>query len=54
MTFNPSLVSPSSPQSHKSLSHLHLFARIAAHERDPGTAIPWEQFEAGLTRRLGE
>jgi putative addiction module component (TIGR02574 family) len=29
-------------------------ARIAAHERDPGTAIPWEQFEAGLKRRLGE
>ena len=29
-------------------------SRIAAHERDPADAIPWEQFEEGLKRRLGE
>jgi putative addiction module component (TIGR02574 family) len=28
-------------------------ARVEAHERDPGTAIPWAQFEAGLQRRIG-
>ncbi len=29
-------------------------SRIEAHKRDPGTAIPWEKFEEGLKRRLGE
>jgi putative addiction module component (TIGR02574 family) len=29
-------------------------ARVEAHERDPATSIPWEQFEEGLKRRLGE
>ena len=29
-------------------------SRIAEHERDPAAAIPWEQFEEGLKRRLGE
>lgn len=29
-------------------------ARVQAHERDPATAIPWEKFEEGLKRRLGE
>ena len=29
-------------------------SRLAAHERDPSTAIPWEKFEEGLKRRLGE
>jgi putative addiction module component (TIGR02574 family) len=29
-------------------------ARIAAHEKDPGSAIPWEEFEARLKRRLGD
>jgi len=29
-------------------------ARVEAHERDPATSIPWQQFERGLKRRLGE
>ena len=29
-------------------------SRVEAHERDPSTSVPWEQFEAGLKRRLGE
>ena len=29
-------------------------SRIAAHEKNPETAIPWEEFEARLKRRLGE
>ena len=29
-------------------------ARLEAHERNPGAAIPWEQFDAQLKRRLGE
>lgn len=29
-------------------------SRIQAHERDPGSAIPWEKFEENLKRRLGE
>ena len=29
-------------------------ARIAAHEKNPETAIPWEQFEARLKQRLGQ
>lgn len=29
-------------------------SRIAAHERNPEAAIPWEQFDARLKRRLGE
>jgi putative addiction module component (TIGR02574 family) len=29
-------------------------ARVEAHERDPSTSIPWEKFEQGLKRRLGE
>ena len=28
--------------------------RIAAHEKDPASAIPWEEFDARLKRRLGE
>ena len=28
--------------------------RILAHDREPAAAIPWEQFEEGLKRRLGE
>ena len=28
--------------------------RIAEHEKKPGTAIPWEEFDARLKRRLGE
>ena len=28
-------------------------ARIAAHEKNPETAIPWEQFVARLKQRLG-
>ena len=28
--------------------------RIAAHERDPANAVPWEEFEARLKQRLGE
>ena len=31
-----------------------LDSRIAAHEKNPGTAIPWDEFEARLKRRLGE
>jgi putative addiction module component (TIGR02574 family) len=27
--------------------------RIAAHERNPETAIPWEEFKQRLNRRLG-
>jgi len=33
---------------------LLIAARIAAHERDPATSIPWEQFEEQLKRRSGE
>ena len=29
-------------------------ARVEAHERNPATAIPWNQFEEALKRRLGE
>ena len=29
-------------------------ARIAAHERNPETAIPWEDVKARLTRRISE
>jgi putative addiction module component (TIGR02574 family) len=29
-------------------------ARIEAHEKNPGAAIPWDEFEARLKRRLGE
>ena len=29
-------------------------SRIAAHEQNPEAAIPWEQFDARLKRRLGE
>ena len=29
-------------------------ARIAAHERNPNTAIPWEEFKERLNRRLGQ
>jgi hypothetical protein len=28
--------------------------RIAAHEKDPASAISWEEFDASLKRRLGE
>jgi putative addiction module component (TIGR02574 family) len=28
-------------------------SRLAAHEADPGSALPWEEFEARLRRRLG-
>ena len=28
--------------------------RIADHESDPASAIPWEQFEKGLKRRMSE
>ena len=31
-----------------------LDSRIAAHEKNPGTASPWDEFEARLKRRLGE
>ncbi len=29
-------------------------ARMEAHRRDPASAIPWEEFDARLKRRLGE
>jgi hypothetical protein len=29
-------------------------ARIEEHDKNPATAIPWEQFEARLKPRLGE
>jgi len=29
-------------------------ARIEAHERNPATAIPWDEFKARLSRRLGQ
>jgi putative addiction module component (TIGR02574 family) len=29
-------------------------ARIEAHEKDPASAIPWDEFDARLRRRLGE
>ena len=29
-------------------------SRVEAHERDPSSAIPWEQFDEVLKRRLGE
>jgi putative addiction module component (TIGR02574 family) len=29
-------------------------ARIEEHERNPATAIPWQEFDARLKRRLGE
>jgi putative addiction module component (TIGR02574 family) len=29
-------------------------ARIEAHEKNPQRAIPWEEFNARLKRRLGE
>ena len=28
--------------------------RLEAHEKNPESAIPWEEFEARLRRRLGE
>ena len=28
-------------------------ARVEAHDRNPDAAIPWEQFDAQLKRRLG-
>ncbi len=28
--------------------------RLAAHRKEPATAIPWDQFDARLKRRLGE
>jgi hypothetical protein len=28
--------------------------RIAAHETDPSSSIPWQEFNARLKRRLGE
>ena len=28
-------------------------SRVQAHENNPGTAIPWEQFEDQLKRRTG-
>lgn len=31
-----------------------LEARVAEHERNPGAAIPWSEFEARLNQRLGE
>lgn len=29
-------------------------ARIEAHEKDPEAAIPWNEFDARLRRRMGE
>jgi len=29
-------------------------ARVEAHEKNPEAAIPWEEFDARLKRRLGE
>jgi putative addiction module component (TIGR02574 family) len=29
-------------------------ARLEAHEKNPGTALPWEEFEARIKQRLGE
>ena len=29
-------------------------ARIEAHERNPESAIPWDEFRARLNRRLGQ
>jgi len=29
-------------------------ARVEAHEKNPEAAIPWEDFDARLKRRLGE
>lgn len=29
-------------------------SRIEAHERNPQTAIPWEEFDTRLKQRLGE
>jgi putative addiction module component (TIGR02574 family) len=29
-------------------------ARVEAHEQDPSSSIPWEQFQEGLKRRMGE
>lgn len=31
-----------------------LEARLAEHERNPGAAIPWSEFETRLNQRLGE
>ncbi len=31
-----------------------LEARLAEHERDPGAAIPWSEFETRLNGRLGQ
>ena len=31
-----------------------LQGRVAEHERNPGSAIPWGEFEARLNKRLGE
>lgn len=29
-------------------------SRIEAHEKNPQTAVPWEEFDARLKQRLGE
>jgi putative addiction module component (TIGR02574 family) len=29
-------------------------SRIGAHEKNPQTAVPWEEFDARLKQRLGE
>ncbi len=29
-------------------------ARLEAHEKNPESALPWDQFDARLRRRLGE
>ena len=29
-------------------------SRAAAHERDPGSSIPWAEFKERLSRRAGE
>jgi putative addiction module component (TIGR02574 family) len=29
-------------------------ARLDAHEKNPETAIPWEDFKARISRRIGE
>lgn len=31
-----------------------LESRLAGHEEDPKTSVPWPEFEARLNRRLGE
>ena len=36
------------------LRELVACARVEAHEKNPEAAIPWEDFDARLKRRLGE